>query len=173
MIQCFVVYHKLGFSHIKWSAIREHLGRRGEGRGVAPRDKVSLHRRNCADWATLIDVPCLYWELSEVQERWVTVAVFAEVRGRGQNKRTGLSALQNQELVLFFRLLTSGLKMVSTFFFFFFLERAIQMGGKLKDKDKLTWMNEWVEEYNKWWFHTVVLHGTIKQLRFNHVLWLV
>lgn len=26
MIQCFVVYHKLGFSHIEWSAIREHLG---------------------------------------------------------------------------------------------------------------------------------------------------
>ena len=29
MIQCFVVYHKLCFSHIKWSAIREYSGRGG------------------------------------------------------------------------------------------------------------------------------------------------
>lgn len=50
-------------SHIKWRAIREHLG---WGRwGLVPRDEVSLHCRNCDDWAFLIIRPCLYSELSE------------------------------------------------------------------------------------------------------------
>ncbi len=77
MIQCFVVYHKLCFSHIKWSAIRESLGW-GRVGGLVPRDEDSLHCRNCADWAILIGRPCLYSELSEVQEPYVTAAAFAK-----------------------------------------------------------------------------------------------
>lgn len=46
----------------------------GEDRwGLVPGDKVSLHCRNCADWAILIIRPCLFSELSEVQEPCVTV----------------------------------------------------------------------------------------------------
>lgn len=50
-------------SHIKWRAIREYLG---WGRwGLIPWDEVSLHCRNCDDWAVLIIRPCLYSELSK------------------------------------------------------------------------------------------------------------
>lgn len=46
----------------------------GEDRwGLVPGEKDSLHCRNCADWAILIIRPCLFSELSEVQEPCVTV----------------------------------------------------------------------------------------------------
>ena len=63
--------------------------RRGGGMvwGLVPLDGVSLHCRNCADWAFLIDKPCLYSELSKVQEPCVTAAVFAK-GGKAMAKQT-------------------------------------------------------------------------------------
>ncbi len=52
MIQCFVVYHKLGFSHIKWSAIREYLGWRGVGVGASGPSPFALQKL-C--WPSLYD----------------------------------------------------------------------------------------------------------------------
>lgn len=65
--------------------------------GLVPRDKVSLHCRNCADWVILIDRPCLYSEVSEVQECCATAAVFAK-GGKAMAKQTCcFSSLEKSE----------------------------------------------------------------------------
>lgn len=84
MIQCFVV-RELCFTHIKWSTIREYLGVRKDG-GWGLQDEASLHCRNSADRAIVIDRPCLFSDLSEVQEPCVTEAQFAKGVSRGQSK---------------------------------------------------------------------------------------
>lgn len=53
--------------------------------GLVSKDEVSLHCRNNADWAILIDRPRLYSELSEVRESCATIAVFAK-RGESHDK---------------------------------------------------------------------------------------
>lgn len=86
MIQCFVVYHKLCFSHVELRAIRAWVE---VGRGLVPRDKVSLCSRNCADFVyVLVDGTCLNPALSQVQRPCVTMAVFARGEERPLRKQT-------------------------------------------------------------------------------------
>lgn len=62
-----------------------------KGWGLAPWDEVSLHCRNCADWAILIDRPCLYSELSEVQDlMWQQQCLPSGEKRPQQNKHSAL-----------------------------------------------------------------------------------